>query len=431
MECRLLVEIAVVIALTVINGLLAMSELAVVSARPARLRVMEQEGRRGAAAALTLGADPGRFLSTVQIGITLVGVLSGAVSGATLGLRLSRWLETQGMPTDAAEAMGVGLVVVAITYLSLIIGELVPKQVALRDAEGVAARVAPSMLVLSRVAMPLVWLLDASGRLVLTMLGQRGDAGERMTDEEVRTVIAEAETAGVIESEERAMIAGVMRLADRSAKGLMTPRGEVEVLDLADAPGDIRAQLRATRRSRLPVRDGGPDEIVGVVAVKDVIEPTAGPFAPADLRAYLQKAPVVIDNAPALDVVETLRTSTVHVALVFDEYGNFEGLITSADLLEAIAGVFREDDGNHEPACVRREDGSWLVAGWVPVDELADRLGLRIPRDGDYETVAGFVLDRLARIPDPGEAFEWGGWRIEVVDLDGRRIDKLILSRLG
>jgi putative hemolysin len=166
-----------------------------------------------------------------------------------------------------------------------------------------------------------------------------------------------------------------------------------------------------------------------VVAVKDLIEPTAGPFVPADLRAFVQKAPVVIDNAPALDIVETLRGSTVHVALVFDEYGNFEGLITSADLLESIAGVFREDDGADEPACVRREDGSWLVAGWVPVDELADRIGLRIPRDGDYETVAGFVLDRLARIPEPGEAFEWGGWRIEVVDLDGRRIDKLILSR--
>jgi putative hemolysin len=424
-----LTEAAVVVALVCLNGLLAMSELAVVSSRPARLSVLRDQGVGGAAAAMRLAENPGRFLSTVQIGITLVGVLSGAVSGATLGARLAGWLQTQGMAEALAETIGVGVVVVAITYLSLIVGELVPKQIALRDPERVAARMAPSLAVLSQVSAPLVWLLDASGRGVLWLIGQHSANDTRMTEDEVRTVIAEAESAGVIETEEREMIAGVMRLADRTAKGLMTPRRDVEVLDLDDEPAAILAQLRATRRSRLPVQDGDADTVVGVVVVKDLYDAVIGrPDVDVRAVASIQTAPVVGDISRALDVLQAIRTSTVHMALVFDEYGHFEGVVTSSDVLEAITGVFHEE-GESEPPFVVRQDGSFLVAGWMPVDEFADRIGLPVDANADYETVAGLVLNTVNRLPEVGEQFTIGSWQFEIVDLDNRRIDKVLVSR--
>jgi putative hemolysin len=425
----LYLEIAIVLVLTVVNGLLAMSELAVVSSRPARLRILADQGSSGSRTALTLAENPGRFLSTVQIGITLVGVLSGAFSGATLGVRLTQWLQGLGVSDGIAEALGVGLVVATITYLSLIIGELVPKQIALRDPERVAARVAPAMALMSRLAAPVVWLLDASGKAVLALLGQKGESEERVTEEEVKTIIAEAETAGVIEAEERDMLGGVMRFVDRTAKALMTPRLDVEVIDLADDPAAVESQMRSTRRTRLPVRDGEADSIVGVVFVKDVMAAFVGGQTP-DLRAMVEPAPVVTDNARALDILRAIRQSTVHMALVFDEYGHFEGIITSGDILEAITGAFQEE-GEDEPACVKRADGSWLVAGWMPVDEFAEKTGAPIDRDAAYETVAGLVLNTLNRLPEVGEQFSRNGWRFEVVDLDGRRIDKVLVSRDG
>lgn len=425
----MLTEILIVVVLTVINGVLAMSELAVVSSRPARLKVLSDQGSRGAATAQRLADNPGRFLSTVQIGITLVGVLSGAFSGATLGTRLADWLrDEQGFSSAVADGVGVGTVVVAITYLSLIIGELVPKQIALRDPERVAARVAPVMALLAKIGSPLVWLLDVSGKTVLALLGQKGESEEKVTEEEVRTIIAEAETAGVLERDEREMISGVMRLADRSARALMTPRREVEHLDLADSPAEIRAQLRATRRSRLPVQDGEADAIIGVVTVKDMFDA----FSDGDgreLRSMVQQIPVVLDTTGALDVLRAIRASPVHMALVFDEYGHFEGIITSSDVLEAITGAFQEEDDS-EPALVTRADGSYLVAGWMQVDEFSHELGIHVPRDADYQTVAGFVLAEMNRLPNVGESFEKGHWRFEVVDLDGRRIDKILVSRI-
>ncbi len=429
----LFTEIAVVVVLIVLNGLLAMSELAVVSSRPARLQVMRDQGSSGAGTAMRLAEDPGRFLSTVQIGITLVGVLSGAFSGATLGARLADWLETQGLSDAAADTVGVMLVVVAITYLSLIVGELVPKQIALRDPERVAARVAPAMAILSRLSAPVVWVLDTSGKLILRLLGQHGESEQRVTEEEVKTIIAEAESAGVLEAEEKEMIAGVMRLADRTATGLMTPRRDVEILNLADQPLNILAKLRATKRSRLPVQDGDADEIVGVVTVKDLYDRLAAQEAAGELQdiravADIQVAPVVSDNTRALDVLKAIRSSTVHMALVFDEYGHFEGIITSSDVLEAITGAFQEE-GEDEPAFVVRHDGSFLVAGWMPVDEFAERIAMPLDPEADYETVAGLVLDVLHRLPDVGESFEHNSWRFEVVDLDGRRIDKILVSR--
>ena len=404
-----------------------MSELAVVSSRPARLKVLSDQGSKGAATAIRLAENPGRFLSTVQIGITLVGVLSGAFSGATLGARLSEWLGTHGFSNAVADTLGVGTVVVLITYLSLIVGELVPKQIALRDAERVASRVAPTMAILAKIAAPLVWLLDASGKLVLALLGQKGEPEETVTEEEVRTIIAEAENAGVLERDEREMISGVMRLADRSARALMTPRREVEVIDLSDTLDEIREQIRATRRNRLPVQDGEADSIIGIIEMKELFEALADDKI--ELRSLVREAPVVLDTTGALDVLRAIRATHVHMALVFDEYGHFEGIITSSDVLEAITGAFQDED-EEEPAIVTREDGSFLVAGWMQVDEFSHELGIHVPRDADYQTVAGFVLAEMNRLPNVGESFQKGHWRFEVVDLDGRRIDKLLVSRV-
>lgn len=421
-------EIAIVVFLTLLNGLLAMSELAVVSSRPVRLKILADQGSRGAATAIALAQDPGRFLSTVQIGITLVGVLSGAFSGATLGARLAGWLELQGLSPSLANGLGVGSVVVAITYLSLIVGELVPKQIALRAPEAVAAKVAPGMKLLSRVALPLVILLNGSGKLILSLLGQSGSSDEKITDEEVRTVIAEAHSAGVIEAGEQEMISGVMRLADRTARGLMTPRRDVEVIDLEDDPAEIREQLRHTQRSRLPLRKGSSDEIVGVVVVKDALDGLLE-GRPVDIEALSREAPVVSDRTSALKVIEKLRRAPARMVLVYDEYGHFEGIVTSGDVLEAITGVF-EDEETGEPAMVSREDGSYLVSGWMPIDEFAHAIGLGFDKDPDYETVAGLVIDTLRHLPSLGESFSLGGFHFEVVDMDGRRVDKLIVRKL-
>lgn len=423
------VEIGIVAVLIVINGLLAMSELAVVSSRPARLKGMVERNVRGASRALDLGSNPGRFLSSVQIGITLVGVLSGAFSGATLGLRLGDWLVTAGASPRLASGLGVGIVVALITYASLIIGELVPKQIALRDPEGMAARVAPAMSLLATIASPLVWLLDVSGRGVLALLGQHGETEEKVTDDEIKMLVAEAESAGVLESDERRMIAGVMRLGDRAVRAVMTPRTEVDWINLeADEPA-CRALLITTQHSRLPAGEGSVDAMIGVVQTREVLA-AALAGEPFDLRRHVRTAPIVHDQADALDVVATLKESDVPVALVHDEYGHFEGIVTPADILEAITGVFRADlDEEDEPALVVRDDGSMLLAGYMQADEMADHLKIELPESRDYETLAGFILHHLHHLPATGETMEAQGWRFEVVDLDGRRIDKVLATK--
>ncbi len=424
----LYIELGIVVALILINGLLSMSELAVVSSRPARLKIMVERGIPGARRALVLAADPGRFLSTVQIGITLVGVLSGAFSGATLGQRLSEWLAKNGVPGSAADALGVGLVVALITYASLIVGELVPKQIALRNPEGVAARVAPAMTILSHVAHPIVWLLSFSGRALLRMLGQHSQRDEKVTEEELKTIVAEAENAGVLESEERQMITGILRLGDRAVRVVMTPRTEVTWIDLSASEAEIRKILIETQHSRLPAGEGSSDEMTGVVTAREVLAALLSGQT-FDIRAYVRKAPVIHDNADALDVLSMLKTAIVPMALVHDEYGHFEGIVTPADLLEAITGAFRTDSEESDPA-IKREDGSWLLAGYMPADEMAEQIGITLPENRDYETVAGFVLSHLHHLPTTGEWVNAIGWRFEVVDLDGRRIDKVLASRL-
>src|SRR5437764_2521044 len=333
-------EILLVLVLIVINGVLAMSELAVVSARRSRLRAMAEQRVRGAKRALKLASDPGRFLSTVQIGITLVGILAGVFSGATLGNQLAAWFESQGVAPGFANPLGFALVVTLITYLSLVIGELVPKQLALRHAERLACFVAPAMTVLARIASPLVWSLDRSGRLVLGLFGRKQSGERQVTEEEIRVLVAEAESAGVIEPEEGRMITAVMRLGDRPVRAVMTPRTEVDMVDLSDSPAEIRRTITQSVHSRIPAHDGNPDEIIGVIHAKDMLDGYLK-RRKIDARRFVRTAPGMADKMDALEAIENLNNCGVHMGLVHDEYGHFEGVVTSADVLEAIAGVFR------------------------------------------------------------------------------------------
>ncbi len=421
-------EIVVVIVLTCINGLLAMSELAIASSRLPKLRLMVEQGVHGSRRALALALDPGRFLSTVQIGITLIGIMAGAVSGATLGGRAALWFAGFGLSETVSEALGYGLVIGAITYLSLIIGELVPKRIALRNPEGVACLVAPGMTILAKVSAPVVWLLDRSGRLVLALLGQSQTRDDTVTDAEIHSMIAEAESAGVIEPEERSMIAGVMRLGDRPVRSVMIPRADVIMIDISDTPAAIGKKMAETGHSRFVAYEDKPDNILGVLQAKDVAIALLRRKSP-NLKQLVKQAPVVPDTVDALDVVNKLKESDVHFGLIYDEYGHFEGIVTEADILEAIVGAFREEHREAEPEIVERDDGSLLVAGWAPIEPLLQRIALAVPERRDYQTVAGFMLDKMGRLPAIGESFVANGYCFEVLDLDGRRIDKILVRR--
>ena len=424
----LAVELTVIVVLIVLNGLLAMSELAIVSSRPARLRRMVERNVLGSRRALALASDPGRFLSTVQIGITLVGVLSGAVSGATLGLRLEGWLITLGLPDGVADAIGIGVVVALITYASLIVGELVPKQIALKNPEAVAVRVAPAMTLLAKIMSPLVWLLAFSGNAVLRLLGHREQEGAKVTEEEIRTLVAEAEHAGVLEPGEKEMIAGVMRLGDQPVRAVMTPRRDVDMVRLTDSSEAIRATITNSPHSRLPVYEADPDEVLGVIQAKNLLDAYLMGQEP-DIRGAIRPAPMIPDTLDARDVVAALKEFPVHIGLVVDEYGHFEGVVTSADILEAIVGVFATEEGR-EPDIVRREDGSLLVSGWTSADEFQEVTSIPLAADRSYHTVAGFILEGFGTLPSVGDNFDAHGWRFEVVDLDGRRVDKVLATKL-
>ncbi len=425
----LYLELAIVTCLIVINGLLSMSELAIVSSRPARLAGMVEKGVRGSRRALALASDPGKFLSTVQIGITLIGVLSGAFSGATLGHRLSQWLVELGLSQAASDTIGVALVVGVITYASLIIGELVPKQIALRDPESIAVKVAPAMNAMAKISLPLVWLLDRSGKLLLWLLGHRGEAEGRVSEEEIRTLVVEAEHAGVLEPGEKEMIAGVMRLGDLPVGAVMTPRNEVSQIDLADPLPVTLANLQKTNHSRCVVFDGDRDSALGIIHAKDLLDEYLAGKTP-DIRALLREAPIIPETLDARDVVAMLRDSPVHIGLVHDEYGVFQGVVTSFDILEAIVGAFSTDHGPAEAAYTRRDDGSYLISGWMPAVEFADLLAITLPPSRPYQTVAGFLLQAFAAIPDVGDKVVVGDWQFEIVDMDGRRIDKALATRL-
>ena len=422
------IDVVIILALVALNGLFAMSELAIVSARRARLEAMARTGRRGARAAIALAADPGKFLSTVQIGITLIAVLSGAYSGEALGAPTGLRLEALGVEPETARTLGFAIVIGLTTFVSLIIGELVPKQIALRKPEPIAVIAALPMTWLARATKPIVWVLDGTSALIFRLLRLDRDSKDQVTAEELHMVVEEASRHGVIEEHERSIISGVVRLADRPVREVMTPRTEVDWLDVGLDDASIRAKLLETPHTRLPVAEGTIDTVVGVVQARDI---AAALFRgeTLDLRRLVRKAPVVIDRIDAMDALGELRRAEVPMALIHDEYGHFEGIVTPADLLAAIAGEFASDsDPADSPNVVERDDGSLLVNGTMPADALAARLEIDLPEDRDYATVAGFALAILKHFPAEGESFVEQGWRFEVIDLDGRRIDKLLVS---
>jgi putative hemolysin len=424
----MVVELVVVIFLVILNGFFAMSELAIVSSRRIRLQSMADSGNRGASVALALAQDPGRFLSTVQVGITLVGVLAGAFGGATLSDPLRGFLDDIPLVAAWADQIAFTLVVVAITYLSLIVGELVPKRIALGFAEPIAARVARPMQMLSAFGAPVVWILQRSTELVMRLLRIPAPAAQTVTEEEVKTLIAEGTEAGVFESDEKHMIEGVMRLADRSVRSIMTPRPEVVWLDPDDPPERLSTEIRESGRSRFPVMRAG-DELVGVVQTKDVLDRAmaGGAF---DVLGCIRRPLVVHDGTSVFKLMEMFRGADLHMAVVVDEYGSFEGVVTPTDVLEAIVGDIQDGtQGPIEDPIVRRPDGSWLIDGLTSVDDVERALALRGIRspDGDYETVAGFVLWQFGHVPRVGETVVWNDLCFEVVDLDGNRIDKLLV----
>ncbi|WP_026873198.1 hemolysin family protein [Inquilinus limosus] len=425
-----MIELVIVVLLILVNAFFAMSELALVSARRARLQGMAEQGHRGARAALTLAEDPNRLLSTVQVGITLVGIFAGAFGGATLSEPLRDWLAPLPVVGPWADGLSFALVVVAITYFSLIVGELVPKRIALNHAEAIASRVARPMQTVAAVGAPIVWLLQRSTELVLKLLGISAVPAQTVTEEEVKTLIAEGTEAGVFAEAEREMIDGVLRLADRSVRSIMTPRHEMVWVDLEDSPDEIRRTIAESGCSRFPVARGELDELEGVIQTKDMLDRMlqGGPF---DVAETMRPPLVVPDGTPALKLLQTFRSAPIHLAVVVDEYGSVEGLVTPSDILAAIAGEVADvADQASGYSIVKREDGSWLVDAMTPIDEVERLLRLRGLRseDDEYQTLAGFVLWHLGHLPKVAESFVENGVRYEVIDLDGNRIDKVLIK---
>ncbi|MDQ2704824.1 MAG: hemolysin family protein [Pseudomonadota bacterium] len=421
-------DVVIILVLVAINGVLSMSELAIVSSRDARLKAMAKGGSSGAQCALDLASNPGRFLSTVQIGITLVGILAGAYSGATLGKPVGERIALLGAEPETAQTIGFAIVIVLTTFASVVIGEIVPKQFALRSPEPIAAIVARPMRWLSTITGPIVWLLDQTSKLIFRMLGLKRESENTVTAEELHLVVAEAQTAGVLEESERAIISGIVRLADRPVREVMTPRTEVDWIDVNASPEELHEALDEIPHSRIPVAEGSADNIVGVLQTRDLVQALLN-GREINLRALTRSAPVIPDLMDAMDALVVLRSADVPLALVHDEYGHFDGIVTPGSILAALAGAFAHDVEEDEPPLIEREDGSWLVSGAASADLLSDRLGVNLPHDRDYSTVAGFALSVLKRLPQTGEAFSHDGWKFEVIDMDGRKIDKLLASR--
>jgi len=423
-------DVLIILLLVGLNGLFAMSELAVVSSRKPRLKAMARAGRRGAQTALDLASDPGRFLSAVQIGITLIGILAGAYSGSSLGGPTGQRIALLGVNPDTAATLGFVLVIVLTTYASLVIGELVPKQFALRSPETIAALAAGPMRIISRITAPFVWLLDRTSALVFRLLRMNRESGDHVTAEDLHLVVAEAATAGVLEESERAMISSVVRLADRPTREVMTPRTEVSWIDADADMATVRQKLIEAPHNRIPVAEGSVDRLIGVVQARDIVACLlAG--REINLRELMKPAPVVPDQLDAMDAMTVLRDSEVPMAFVHDEYGHFEGLVTPGGLLTAMAGKFLSSaDFDTDPPLVERDDGSWWVSGSVSADAMADNLCFRLPEDRDFATAAGFALSVLKHLPEVGERFTYRGWQFEISDMDGRKIDKMLASEI-
>lgn len=424
-------EVFIILLLIVFNGAFAMSEMAVVSSRRERLRAMIARGSRGAAIALHLTEDPSKFLSTVQIGITLIGIAAGAYGGATLGTNLGAWLETIPALHNYGEELGWGIVILSITYFSLVFGELVPKRIALQHPERIATIVATPMNWLSKLAAPITFLLKFSIDSVLRLFNHDLTREAEVTEDEVKSLISEATLAGTFVPAERQMIEGVLRLADRAVHVIMTPRNEVVWLDTDDDPNLIQQKIKEGGFSHYPVCHGNLDEFIGIVHTKTLLG-AALRGERLSLASYVVDPMVVPEGTASLRLLDQFKKSGMHIAIVVDEFGLVEGLVTLTDLMESIVGELPEQGERAVPDAVRREDGSWLVDGMMPIDEFQDHvgiLGLRAP--GKYETVGGFILHVLGHFPVTGENFIHGNTRFEVVDMDGRRVDKVLVQPLS
>ena len=427
----LLIAIVVVLLLVVLNGLFAMTELAVVSSRKSKLQSRAERGDRGARAALKLSEDPTHFLSAVQVGITLIGILAGAYGQATIAGELDKIL-TVSFPAlaDYTQIFSTALVVICITYVSLIVGELVPKRLALIFPESIAAKMAAPISTLAIVLHPFVSLLTASTSGILKLMGVKDRDGSDVTQEEVETMIAEGTASGLIEPEEQTMIEEILRLGDRPIRVAMTPRHEVFWVALDDSEAQLREEVRTCPYSRIVVaRENDVDNPLGVVHKKDLLDSLLdnGEF---NIEKHVQTPAFIPQSTSVLKALEILKASKVHMAFLVDEFGAFEGVVTATDLLEMIAGDFDEGHDDADVSVREREDGSWLVDGQTDLDELSDVLGEDFGEAEGFHTVAGLVLHHLSRVPDEGEILQLGRFEVEIVDMDDRRIDKLIFKQL-
>ena len=422
-------EILVIFLLFIANGIFAMSEIAVVSAKRVRLQERANKGDAGARLALELANAPQDFLSSVQIGITLVGILMGALGGGTLAAAVAANLERVPLLSPYSKALGVGIVVLGLTYLSLVIGELVPKRLALNSPERIASAVARPMRWLAVLASPVVRLLTVSTNVLLRILRVKPSTEPPVTEEEIQVLIEQGTQAGVFEEAEQDMVTGVFRLGDRHVSTIMTPRTEIVWLDLEDSPEETRRKITESGHTQFPVGQGSLDNILGVVQSKDLLTRCLANQLPVDLKAVLQRPLLVPETKPVLQAIELFRESRKHIALVIDEYGGLQGMVTINDILEGIVGDLPAM-GEAAPGAVQREDGSWLLDGLMPVDEFKEILQVgELPGEerGYYHTLGGFVMTHLGRIPSAADHFEWNGLRFEVVDMDGRRVDKVLV----
>ena len=424
----------ILIALVLVNGLFAMAELAVFSSRVTRLRQLAQGGSRGARAALRLLDDPTRFLSTVQFYITLIGVLAGVYSGVRFAEPLAAWLAQLDMLVPVAKYLDTtayGIVVVGVTFLSLVIGELVPKRWALTNPEAIASTLARPMQWLSVASTPFVWVLQGSTELVARLLGLRKSTTRGVNEEEIRSIIAEATHTGIFHAAEHQMIEGVLRLPDRTVRSIMVPRGDVVWLDAADSRTAVWNTVRTSGHSRYPVCKDQFDELLGIVTTGELAEWLGDPAA-GELAARVRAPLIVHESTRILRLLELFRESKMHFAVIVDEHGSIEGVVTPSDILTSIAGELPDATSEEVPEAVARDDASWLVDGGMAIDDVERLLGSGNMRSGDdYTTLAGFVLAQLGHLPTTGENFRWRGLRFEVVDMDGRRIDKLMIQRLA
>lgn len=422
----------ILLALILVNGLFAMAELAVFTSRVTRLREQARAGSRGARAALRLLDDPTRFLSTVQFYITLIGVLAGVYSGVQFAEPLAAWLahfEPLVPLAKYLDTASYAIVVVGVTFLSLVIGELVPKRWALTNPEAIAAALARPMELLAIPSKPFVWVLQGSTELVARLLGLRKSTNRGVSEEEIRSLIAEATHTGVFHVAEHQMIEGVLRLPDRTVRSIMIPRGDVVWLDAADNRETVWNTVRTSGHSRYPVCRGQLDELLGIALTGDLAEWLGDPES-GELATRVRAPLVVHESTRILRLLELFRESKVHFAVIVDEHGSIEGVVTPVDILTAIAGELPESAREEAPEAVMRDDQSWLMDGRMPIDDVERLLGAGNMRSGDdYTTLAGFVLAQLGHLPTTGEHFRWRGLRFEVVDMDGRRIDKLLVHR--